>query len=371
MSESFDSSLRILLVEDNPNDAMLVRKRLGESESSFLPDTVDLHHVESLEAAFESLDDQQFDLLLLDLGLPESSGAKTYARAREEIPSLPIVVLTALKDEETAVELLQQGAQDYVNKSSLTEEKLVKSVRYAMERQERKQQLQTRTEQLEVLTRILRHDISNDTQVLQIWSHGLLEKVDEQHKEDVQKILQTVEHIQELTTNTKAFIETITGTSDLETKPIRLDNVLRDELQKARSRYEKANFLVGEFPAVVIRANGLLSSVFRNLLNNAVQHADGKATVAVAVEANAEMARVTITDNGPGVPDDRKDEIFGKGDRGLESEGTGIGLYLVYTLVTAFGGDVWVEDRPDDGSGAAFVVELPTTDETAGWAVSS
>jgi signal transduction histidine kinase len=104
----------------------------------------------------------------------------------------------------------------------------------------------------------------------------------------------------------------------------------------------------------------MLPSVFRNLLNNAVQHNDGPSpTVSVGAERDGDVVRVRVTDDGPGVPDSQKETIFGKGEKGLDSPGSGIGLYLVYCLVEGYGGDVWVEDRPDDTSGAVFVVELP------------
>ena len=70
--------------------------------------------------------------------------------------------------------------------------------------------------------------------------------------------------------------------------------------------------------------------------------------------------RVRVADNGPGVPAERKDEIFGRGAKGTDSGGTGIGTYLVETLVTRYGGDVWVEDN--EPQGAVFVVELPVAD---------
>jgi signal transduction histidine kinase len=65
---------------------------------------------------------------------------------------------------------------------------------------------------------------------------------------------------------------------------------------------------------------------------------------------------VRIADNGPGVPDERKESVFGKGEKGLESDGTGIGTYLVKTLVSRYSGTVWVEDN--EPRGAVFVVEL-------------
>jgi signal transduction histidine kinase len=95
-------------------------------------------------------------------------------------------------------------------------------------------------------------------------------------------------------------------------------------------------------------------------------------TVTLQLEQEDEFVQLCVLDNGTGVPDDQKDKIFGKGERGMESEGTGIGLYLVNQLAQSYGGEVWVEDRADrcsggdqdSSDGAAFVVKLPTA---SGW----
>jgi len=117
----------------------------------------------------------------------------------------------------------------------------------------------------------------------------------------------------------------------------------------------------------------MLGSVFRNLLKNAVQHNDKPVpTVAVSSDTADGSIRIRVADNGPGISDAAKEDIFGKGEKGLDSEGTGIGLYLVKSLVDSYGGDVWIEDRNEGGivdaetptaapsEGAVFVVELPT-----------
>jgi len=99
--------------------------------------------------------------------------------------------------------------------------------------------------------------------------------------------------------------------------------------------------------------------VFRNLLKNAVQHNDKEvAEVIVSATDHENTVTVTIADNGPGVPDSQKETVFGKGERGLDSSGTGIGLHLVNTLVSIHNGDVWIEDNEPEG--AIFSVELPT-----------
>lgn len=97
--------------------------------------------------------------------------------------------------------------------------------------------------------------------------------------------------------------------------------------------------------------------MFGNLLDNAVIHNDKESVeVSVAVEECEDRVVVRIADNGPGVPDSRKREVFGRSEKGLESPGSGLGLYLVDQLVDIYGGSVWIEDNEPDGS--VFCVEL-------------
>jgi signal transduction histidine kinase len=111
-------------------------------------------------------------------------------------------------------------------------------------------------------------------------------------------------------------------------------------------------------PEVEVSANELLGSVFRNLLKNAIQHNDKELpTATVDAIVDDDRAAVRVADNAPGIPDSPKESIFGKGEKGLESAGTGLGLYLLRSLVDLYGGDVRVEDNDPEGS--VFVVELP------------
>ena len=121
---SVDPPLTVLLVEDNPNDALLIRRHLQGADTAFLPDDIELHHEESLDAGIERLDREPVDLLLLDLGLSETEGADTFDAVRAHTTSVPVVVLTNLDDEQTAVDLLKRGAQDYLSKGGLSKEQI-------------------------------------------------------------------------------------------------------------------------------------------------------------------------------------------------------------------------------------------------------
>jgi signal transduction histidine kinase len=147
---------------------------------------------------------------------------------------------------------------------------------------------------------------------------------------------------------------------DTDPEPVGLRAVLEAEIDGVRSNYSEAALTVdGTIPDVRVRADELLESVFRNLLSNAIQHNDTQVPeVTVSVSITDDTAEIRIADNGPGIPDDRKETVFGKGEKGLDSDGTGIGLYLVNTLVEQYGGAVRIDDATPRGT--VVTVELRT-----------
>jgi signal transduction histidine kinase len=227
------------------------------------------------------------------------------------------------------------------------------------ERETYRKRLEEKTEQLEALNRVVRHDIRNDMAVVVGWAEILADHVDDDGREPLERVLQKSQHVIELTDVAHDFVESLSDQEGTEVEATDLRPVLESELAAVRDSFPDAEFrLEGSVPDVSVRANEMLSSVFRNTLENAVRHNDEETPeVTVRCETDPESVRVRIADNGPGIPDDRKEAVFGKGEKGLDSPGTGIGLYLVHTLTEQFGGEVWVEDNEPEGS--VFVVELP------------
>jgi signal transduction histidine kinase len=115
-----------------------------------------------------------------------------------------------------------------------------------------------------------------------------------------------------------------------------------------------------------VRANELLHDVFANLVSNAIKHTGDKTDINIDLDIvndnTGKYCRVSVEDNGPGIPDNFKDVIFNRLLKGTnKAKGMGLGLYLVKSLVDSYGGRVWVEDRVsgDHTKGARFVVMLP------------
>lgn len=231
------------------------------------------------------------------------------------------------------------------------------------ERESYRRRLEAKTEQLEALNRVVRHDIRNDMAVILGWAEVLEDHVDEDGRDALDRVLQKSRHVIQFTEVARDFVESLSGDGTAELDEVELDPLLDAELAAVRNSFPNASFRVsGDLPDVSVRANEMLSSVFRNVLENAVRHNDTETPeITVSSERDAETVRYRIADNGPGIPDGRKEQVFGKGEKGLDSPGSGIGLYLVHLLTEQFDGDVWVEDN--DPRGSVFVVELPVYQE--------
>ena len=120
----------VLLVEDNPGDAHLLREMFNEQDWR----STELMRVECMSAAEAYLAEHVVDIILLDLGLPDARGLEAIRRAHAAAPGVPLVVLTGLEDESLAVQALQLGAQDYLMKGQIEARGLLRALRYAVER---------------------------------------------------------------------------------------------------------------------------------------------------------------------------------------------------------------------------------------------
>lgn len=123
--------IEILIIEDNFGDVVLIQKMLAQVEGV----KCQFSHADHLNKGLQELESNSFDVVLLDLGLPDSQGLNTFLEVHNQVPHLPIIVLTGNVDQSVVQQSLRAGAQDYLNKNEITEDLLLRSIRYALERQ--------------------------------------------------------------------------------------------------------------------------------------------------------------------------------------------------------------------------------------------
>ncbi|MGE5816875.1 MAG: ATP-binding protein [Deltaproteobacteria bacterium] len=139
--------MRVLLVEDNEDDAILIREELSETN-------IEIERAELLSTALDRVAGGGVDAVLLDLSLPDSCGLDTIERVLNKAPGVPIVVLTGFNDEEAAVEAVERGAQDYLIKGQVDGHLLARSLRYALQRHRAEEALKERNRELMILKEI-------------------------------------------------------------------------------------------------------------------------------------------------------------------------------------------------------------------------
>ncbi len=142
----YNSPVNILVIEDNYGDVLLVKEYLYDS----MPNAT-VHHADSLQKAYQFIDDHSFDVILLDLSLPDASGITTFHQISAKAWQVPIIVLTGLGDTDIALETVKYGAQDYIVKDDSNPMLLAKSIQYSIERSKVFERLKKSEEQYKFL----------------------------------------------------------------------------------------------------------------------------------------------------------------------------------------------------------------------------
>lgn len=171
-----NQTIRVLLVEDNPGDIQLIHNLLAEAPSVHFT----WEHVEQLSIATKILSTEPFDLVLLDLSLPDSQGLDTFSRLYPHAICLPIVILTDFDDEPFALKAVQAGAQDYFVKGQLDGELLVRALRHAIQRKRTETALRVKIRELTVMAQQLEsaimigHELNNSLSTVSLSIRTLL-----------------------------------------------------------------------------------------------------------------------------------------------------------------------------------------------------
>jgi PAS domain S-box-containing protein len=336
------------------DDEVLLSNTANAELHGLTPDAMEGTREEAIEGDVDNIEDfdtyRQREIEVVETGEPLTTEETLVSPDGNEqtFRTTRIPFTTAGKDEDAVLGY----ARDVTEIKQYEQE--VEAAKQRLEASH--ERIEQTNEELETLNRILRHDIRNDVVVMSRLGAELEQHVDEEGAELLNQLLERGEHIRNLTTGLRDLMRTVLDeTRDL--RPVRLDATIESEVRDITQSHEDAVVTIEDLPRVHVQANQMLSSVFRNILENAILHNDSdvpKVTVSATEQTN--RIEVRISDNGPGVPEDIREDIFGKGEKGLESKGTGIGLYLVIQLLEEYGGDVWVEDN--DPHGAVFVVEL-------------
>lgn len=232
----------------------------------------------------------------------------------------------------------------------------ISNIRSRQELERARIDLQKRKEMIELYDKLLRHDLGNDLQVITGFADALADDLDGENERYATKIHRAAESSSDLIKRVGDLVSTLEA--EEEPEPRSLGYVFGSVVENVDSQYES---LTIEFdPSAFdyqVYGGDLLDSVFQNILSNAAVHNNGPVTVRTyAEESTPDSVVVGIADDGSGIPETVRDELFEMGRKGPDSSGTGLGLGFVRALTESYGGAVEVTDS--EYGGAEFRVTL-------------
>lgn len=373
-----EQRLTVLLVEDNPGDARLIRESLSDVEGN----TFDLETADRLATALRRLSAGGIDAVLLDLALPDSKGRETFSKAKAQAPTVPIIVLTGLGDEALALKMVQEGAQDYVTKIDLKGSVLSRAIRYAIEREKSEQQIrrfneeledrvQERTaelkainEELEAFSASVSHDLRGPLHVISGYSVMLEETYGRILDAEGRKYLQRIDASVQQMAN---IIEDLLKLSRLGRQQLKLQTTNLNEIIgriladcEPAIKARKIEWRIGDLPEAECD-QGLIKQVFTNLISNAIKYTRLHETAVIEIGQTVMDGDfvITVRDNGAGFDMKHADKLFGafqRLHRQSEFEGTGIGLATVRRIIQRHGGRIWAEGEVEKGAAFHFTL---------------
>ena len=370
-----DKPISILLIEDNSGDRRLISEMLAEASTDETGVAFDIQYADRLQAAIEYLGQNRVEVILLDLGLPDSQGLDTLKRVYAEVPELPIVVLTGLNDELIGVQAVNEGAQDYLIKGQVDTHLLRRTIRYAIERKqaeerERRLQLQlnlsTRLASLGLMVEGIAHEVNNPLSSVIGFSQMLTcEDIPENTKDDIKMINDNAQRVADIMNNLLTFARQ----QKLQRAYINVNDIIIATLQMRAHSLESNNITVTTeldpaLPSTMADAT-LLQQAFLNLIINAeteMKQVHGKGRLQIKTTLISDTIQISFTDDGPGITETNLIHLFDPffSTRGV-GQGAGLGLSVCYGIINEHNGQIYVQSQP--GKGAVFTVELPVVGE--------
>jgi signal transduction histidine kinase len=357
--------IRALLIEDNPGDARLIREMLRDAGGD--ADIIDVRVAERLSSGLQHLRERGADLVLLDLSLPDSTGLATFDSLHAAAPSTPVVVLSGLADEGVAITAVHHGAQDYLVKGQVDGGTVLRSMRYAIERQRLEAARAELEHQRDEFFSSVSHDLRTPVAAIKAAIGVVLANEPPEMPAPLHRLLGNIDlAADELTKLIEDLLEIArlqAGRVTLWRAPIDLRDVVARAAHAIEpltaERQQTLEVLQPETPVVAEVDGDRLGRVLRNLLANAQKYGRAQGRIVVRLEEDSDQVRISVTDDGPGIRQEDQERIFERFYRvsGSAALGTGLGLAIARGLVELHGGSLGVVSAL--GSGSTFTVSLP------------
>lgn len=384
MAQIAKKHIRVLLIEDNSDDADLLMLQL--ERASFEPDSIRVDDANALKAAITHY---EWDIILSDFNMPRLNGLQALKIVREVNSEIPFIVVSGAIGEETAVELMRSGAQDFIQKGNglrlipVIERELIEAEHRKVRRLAEEAKIRLEKER-EVILEQLKEAVKTRDEFISIASHELktpltslnlqtqilersLEREDFEFAKNklphffslLHKQLGRLNHLVE---DMLDVTRIASGQLVVSYQEINLSDLIREICARL---YEQARtlgiVLQVDVPDVIVGAwdSFRMDQVLSNLIANAIKYGR-KGSIEIRAKVVNGRVQIEVEDHGPGIEKKDQQRVFDRFERAIsasEVSGLGLGLFICKRIVEAHQGRIWVESEP--GQGARFIVEVP------------
>jgi signal transduction histidine kinase len=362
-------TINLLLVEDNPGDANLLRIALRTADASLYA----LTHTEDLDSTLELLESTRFDVILLDLSLPDCYGLETLTRVQSQVPGTPIVVLTGNDDETLGVKALQAGAEDYLVKGGVNCAIVTRAMRYSIERHRILTQLKEfdrlKSEFLATASHELRTPLTIIREFISLVYDGVAGPILPDQAECLSDALRNCDRLTELLNDLLDMSKLTSTNIEMRRRKVELGSLLtvcyRDFALKCKAKNIDLRLEAPEILPSVLCDPDRIGQALVNLVGNAYKFTAEGGNIVIRAEHRQSVVAVEIEDSGKGIAKRDQELIFDaftQVDRqdGPGAKGTGLGLAITRRIVELHGGGISVESEL--GQGSRFLFTLPVYD---------
>lgn len=369
--------MQILLVEDNPGDARLIQECFRENPYS---EKFDILNFRSLSQSIEYLSNSSspsIDVLLLDLGLPDSLGLTTLKKIQTYSKDIPIIVLTGMDDGFVALQAVKEGAQDYLIKGQLTGELLIKSILYSVERKKVEELKYQNTlveeanrKKSEFLT-MISHEIRNPLGVIIGCSELLFKSSDsiENFMNHATTIRANANHLNELINDILDISRIEAGRIEIEKSLFNLNEEMQITCEGLKKQAALKNLQLfisfdKSVPEFINSDRTRLRQVIYNLVGNSIKFtSQGHISINIQMNKLTNMLEILVQDTGCGIDINDQAHLFQPFSQANKSiyrqyKGTGLGLNLSQKIAQCLGGDLRLQESiPNKGSSFLLTIE--------------